>query len=279
MIRLQDIRKKLSDIKEQVELKVLHPYLLNFIQTPYIDEDKLLIFISLMDRLGLSYSQMKNYALSAMLIQIALDTHEYVTNEVINNDEKAKATSRQLTVLAGDYYSGLYYKLLADTDDISMIKVLAQGIKEVNEHKIFLYQKDFDGIEKLMKSIKIIESSLLTKVSEYFQAGVWTEVIGHLMLVKRLLGEKKRFIHAESSQLFEALKNIIFPKNDTKLKELSKEQKRYLLVICDRYIQFSKNFVANGLEQIPYLNDVLEERIRTILNQHLPIANTFVEEG
>jgi heptaprenyl diphosphate synthase len=198
VIRLQDIRKKLSDIKEQVELKVLHPYLLHFIQTPYIDEDKLLIFISLMDQLELSYSQMKNYALSAMLIQIALDTHEYVTNEVINNDEKAKATSRQLTVLAGDYYSGLYYKLLADTDDISMIKVLAKGIKEVNEHKIFLYQKDFDGIEKLMKSIKIIESSLLTKVSEYFQAGIWTEVIGHLMLVKRLLFEKKRFIHTES---------------------------------------------------------------------------------
>ena len=67
-----------------------------------------LFLFQLMDHLELSYSEMQNYALSTMLIQIALDTHEHISNESV--EEK----NRQLTVLAGDYFSGLYYKLLAD---------------------------------------------------------------------------------------------------------------------------------------------------------------------
>ncbi len=277
MIRVQDIRQKLSEVKRQVEQKVLHPYLIKFIETPFIDDDKLLLLISIMDQLDLSDRQRKNYALTTMLIQIALDTHEHVSNEKISGTPEL--TSRQLTVLAGDYYSGLYYKLLADTDDITMIKVLAKGIKEVNEHKITVFQQEFDGIEKLMTSIKIIESSLLAKIIDYFQVTVWSEVVSNLLLVKRLLDEKKRYIQTGGSQFFETMKKIIFPKTDLKFKDLSNEQRKYLLVICDRYIEFSKSTVENRIQQLPHLNEQLESRIFSILNQHQPIAKTFVEEG
>lgn len=279
VMKLQDIGQKLIDIKKQVERKVTHPYLAQFIPVPYIDEDKLLILISIMEQLDLPYSQLKNYALTTMLIQIALDTHEYVSNSPVAAKEKDNPTGRQLTVLAGDYYSGLYYKFLAETDDISMIKILALGIKEVNEHKISVYQREFDGIEKLMTSIKLIESSLVSKLVDYFHITVWNEISANLLFVKRLLFEKKQYSQAGSSLVFESLKKIVFPKSDSKVADLSIEQKRYLVHICDRYIEFSKQIIEEGLKQVPGINQLLKNRIVSILSQHQPIAKTFVEEG
>lgn len=279
VIRLQDIRQKLIDIREQVEMKVTDPYLAQFIPTPYIDEDKLLLLISIMDQLDLSDSQLKNYALTTMLIQVALDTHDYVSNTPIAKKEKEHQTGRQLTVLAGDYYSGLYYKFLADSEDIPMIKTLARGIKEVNEQKIFVYQKEFDGIEKLMTSIKLIESSLVSKIVDYFHLTVWNEIATNILFVKRLLLEKKQYSQTDHSLVFDGLKRIVFSKNGSKLTDLSNEQKRYLMHICDRYIEFSKQIIEEGMKQLPGINHLLESRILSILNQHRPIAKTFVEEG
>lgn len=279
MIKLQDIQTKLADIKEQVEQKVHHPYLLNYIKTPVVDEDKLLILISIMDQLELPYIEMQNYALTTMLVQIALDTHENVSNAYTSEAEYENPKSRQLTVLAGDYFSGLYYKLLAESDDILMINALSRGIKEVNEHKISLYQKEFDGIEKLMANIKAIEGSLIYRLSHYFQANVWSEFASDLLFVKRLLNEKKQYLQAGTSILFDALKKAAFPKSENKNKDISQEQQRYLLLICDRYIEFSKGLIEKGIKQLPYLNDVLEKRISSILNQHQPMAKTYVEEG
>lgn len=266
MIRLQDICQTLSEIKEQIEDRVLHPYLLKYIQNPYIDEDKLLLLISLLDQLGLSAIQIQNYALTTMLIQIALDTHEHVSNNMIQKEEKFNLTNRQLTVLAGDYYSGLYYRILAYANDISMIKVLAHGIKEVNEHKILVYQKEFDEIEKLMTSMKNIESSLFANIIKYFEAYDWAEFVANLLLVKRLLNEKKQYVHDGSSPLFEALKTIFFKKNAGKSKELTNEQQGYLLNVCDHYIEFSKNIVQKGIQKLPPLNNLLKERVFSIVN-------------
>jgi heptaprenyl diphosphate synthase len=279
VIRLQDIRKKIADIKEIIEEKVFHPYLLQYINIPVIDEDKLLILISIMDQLELSYNDMKNYAVTTMLIQIALDTHEHVSNTSSSEFHNESQKSQQLSVLAGDYYSGLYYKLLAESNDISMIRVLAEGIKDVNEHKIFVYQKELDGIDRLMNSLKIIEGSLLMKLANYFEVSAWHEFSANIMFVKRLITERKQFVQAGSSLLFDALKKIVFPKSECKLGDLSTEQQRYLILICDRYIEFSKQLIEKGKKQLPAVNDILDTRINAILGQHQPITNTFVEEG
>ena len=49
---------------------------------------------------------------------------------------------RQLTVFAGDYYSGLYYKHLAKVGNISIIRMLSEGVKDINEHKVIVYHKE-----------------------------------------------------------------------------------------------------------------------------------------
>ena len=279
MIKLRDIRTKLTAFKEQLEQKVFHPYLLNYIQTPMVDEDKLLLLISIMDQLGLSGKEMKNYALPTMLVQIALDTHENVSNQDASEQDDTQLQSRQLTVLAGDYYSGLYYALLAEINDVLMIRALSKGIKEINEHKMSVYHKDFEGIEKLMASIRTIEGSLICRLSDYFHAGGWGELAADLLFVKRLINEKAQYLHAGTSILFDALKKTAFPKNELKSKDISKEQQSYLLLVCDKYIEYTKGVIEKGMKQVPYLNEVLEQRIADILGQHQPHAKTFVEEG
>lgn len=280
MVKLRiDIRQKLTEMKDLVGQKVFHPYLLKFIQTPIIDEDKLLLLLSVLDQLELSSSQVQNYVLTTMLIQIALDTHENVSNAPFIEEKKESQISRQLTVLAGDYYSGLYYMLLSETADIPLIKALAKGIKEVNEHKITVFHKDFDTIENLMTSIKTIESSLLIKLLDYFKINAWEEIVINLLFVNRLMKEKAEFVQSGSSVLIEALKSITFPKSNNRDKDLSKEQYHYLLIVCDRYIDFSKQLIEKGLRKIPQINDYLKERILFILSSSNSSLNTFVEEG
>jgi len=272
VISMQDLQQRFSKIKEKIENKVFDQYLLNFIETPVIDDDKLLLLVSLMDQLGLSESQMENYALSTMLIQIALDTHEHISDIT---DEK----SRQLTVLTGDYFSGLYYKLLANTEDILMIRTLSSGIKEVNEQKIFVYDKDIDGIEGLMTRVKLIESSLLIKLSEYFKADLWNECFSQLLLFKRLIQEKSHFLQKESTIFFETLKSHLFYSKNKQIKDLTHEQENQLMKVFDSYLEASKRTVEAGIKQVPCVNELLEKRISTLLNQYQPFVNTYAEEG
>lgn len=273
---MQDIKIKIADVKEQIERKIRHPYLLKHIEAPIIDEDKLLLLISIFDQANISEKQAKNYVITTLLIQIALDTHELVSNQPLEDEDKK---DRQLTVLAGVYYSGLYYKILAGMDDVDMIRLLAEGIKEVNEHKISVYRKAFDGIEVLMNDVKKIESSLFDKITKYLDNPVWSEFVSNLLFVKRLNAEKKLFLQGGTSVVFEALKKISFQKSEQMVTDLTIEQQNHLFRICDRYIDFSKQLIEKYFQKLPFTNELLENRMKAIINQHQPAANTFVEEG
>lgn len=271
-----DIQRRIADIKEKIHEKLMHPYLFQNIKKPVIDEDKLLLLVSVMDDLKIPLEELENYTLTTMLLQVALDTHEQVTNSVLDEDN---LKNRQLTVLAGVYYSGLYYKILAEYEDIKVIRMLAEGIKTINDQKIIVYQKDLDGLDKLMGSVKAIESSLIEQFTQYFKNDVWDEIVTNFLLIKRLIAEKEQFIQSKTSIVFEALKQVTFPRDKTTLKELSLEQQNYLVLVCDRYIEFSKRVLEQGRKNMPKINDLLDYRITAILDQQKPMAKTFAEEG
>jgi heptaprenyl diphosphate synthase len=160
-----------------------------------------------------------------------------------------------------------------------MIQALSKGIKEVNENKISVYQKEIVSIEELMTSLKRIESSLLAHLSGYFKVDLWNDFLENLLLFKWLLNEKSQFIKTESSVLFEALKSIAFPIKNSQLNELSSQQRNHLFQYCDQYLEKSKKVIEKELETLPYLNELLENRIISLLNQYQPNVKTFVEEG
>ncbi|WP_042457931.1 heptaprenyl diphosphate synthase component 1 [Neobacillus dielmonensis] len=268
-----DIRQKYTNIKEKVEKYVWDTYLLKYIESPTIDQDKLLVLVSIADLHNLEERESENLCLSAMLIQIALDTHEHISK--LQED----GVERQLTVLAGDYFSGLYYKLLADSKDISMIKTLSKGVKEVNESKITFYYQSPSSIDQVMESLKLIESSLMTRFAGYFKLDIWNYFLEDLLFFKRLLNEKEHFVQQQDSVLFESLKTHLYPYSDCRLSELSSEQQQQLLIICEQYLKQTKQAIEKAMTKVPYVNEFLKNKVTTLLNQHQPYVKTFAEEG
>ncbi|OCT12659.1 heptaprenyl diphosphate synthase [Paenibacillus pectinilyticus] len=134
------------------------------------------------------------FTLATSLVQLGLDTHDLVTasNEV---KEKKASRSRQLKVLAGDYFSARFYHLLAGAGQISMIKQLSDAICEVNRLKMNVYMK--------MKQLKLtaedyihltveIKSQLFLSFSEVLSEvydWVWPDILRSFMTCELLFDE------------------------------------------------------------------------------------------
>ncbi|MCP3030691.1 heptaprenyl diphosphate synthase component 1 [Halobacillus sp. A1] len=195
---------KIDQLKNQIANQVRHPFLAKFIADPVIDEDKLAILISIMDHTTLSPLKKEKYIITTMLVQIALDTHDLVTLTE-DDDEQDTVRTRQLTVLAGDYYSGLYYYVLSQLNDIPMIRTLAGAIKEINELKMELYYKDVDSFQEFLTSLKKIESLLIQRVATYVQKTTINDMAGDWLLAKRLLQEKNSYQEGRFSPVMDLL--------------------------------------------------------------------------
>ncbi|KAA9026129.1 heptaprenyl diphosphate synthase component 1 [Niallia endozanthoxylica] len=272
MIVLREMVEKLTYAKDRIEKYVFHPYLREYMIPPVIDEDKLLILISIVDQLVLSPHEKDIYVLSIMLMHVALDTHDQVTNTPV--DEKNMKV-RQLTVLAGDYYSGLYYKFLASLEDVQVIKALSEGVKNINEHKVFIYHKNQDDFHTIMNSVKMIEFSLIEKLITYYGVPEWYDSASNWLLVKRLIKEKKQLEKTGSSVVFEALERS-FSNNQ---KKKNAEQKQDVMQIYDSYIDYSIQLMTKGMNKIQPFNTLYEERMMKIIKDYSPREKSFVEEG
>lgn len=79
-------------------------------------------------------------ALASFLVQLGLDTHDLIDqNDGAIEDELMR--SRQLKVLAGDYFSSVFYEILAEEGNITTIASMSAAICEVNRMKVSLYTK------------------------------------------------------------------------------------------------------------------------------------------
>ncbi|MBM7645296.1 heptaprenyl diphosphate synthase [Scopulibacillus daqui] len=181
------INEVLLDIKKKLIHTIEHPYLGKYLNQPYIDEDKLLAFYLLFKE-NSSYKEMNDYVIVMMLVQIALDTHDKVTNEKLIDQGSIK--ERQLTVLGGDYYSALYYFILTNIPDLKMTKQIAGAIQEINEYKMAFFANDHIQWSTLLHQLGRIESALVTKIASHLGFSDWAEVMFDYFLLKRLSFER-----------------------------------------------------------------------------------------
>ncbi|WP_334077111.1 heptaprenyl diphosphate synthase component 1 [Paenibacillus sanfengchensis] len=97
-----------------------------------------LLYTFLKDSARLPERSGETCALAAFLVQLGLDTHDSIDVGDFRKEEK-EMRSRQLKVLAGDYFSSVFYQQLAQEGLIGVISTLSAAICEVNRIKVRLY--------------------------------------------------------------------------------------------------------------------------------------------
>ncbi|MFD2192943.1 heptaprenyl diphosphate synthase component 1 [Oceanobacillus bengalensis] len=193
---------ELQTIKKIIEENLRHKYIEKFIGNPIINDEKLLVLSLLINRSSLSAQVKERYILACVLVQVALDTHQEVPLHFHSEITKDEKVSNQLRVLAGDYYSSLYYLLLAEIEDLEMIQLLSTAIKEINESKMKLYymKNDSDSIEEYINTMKTTEFLLIHHIAEHLKDDSLNAISSEWIIIERLIHEKKNVEEHRESQ-------------------------------------------------------------------------------
>lgn len=140
-------------VYDELGVAPLHPWFLLQLQVPKLLGET----IQAVDETAL-------YAVAA--VHAAFQTHDRVhTHEAV--DEKG-----QLTVLAGDHFSGIHYQILAKSGHFPLIFQLSKAISQMNEEKTELFYQSSLPIEEWLTGIEAIE---LQGVRAAFELAGWRE--------------------------------------------------------------------------------------------------------
>lgn len=222
----------IENIKKVILDEIKHTYLAEKLEETNISQTKLAILIELLNETDLDEQTQLEYIKVVMLIDIALATHEEVDNN--EPDTVKEETKQQLTVLAGDFYSGLYYYLLANLGNVELIRVLAKAINLINEDKMTLYSNQSLAEEELLELVMRIEARLLTTVAIYYKQSHKIEKIENTLLVDRLSKELNELNSSRPTSLVRSIKEID--------KSLSNDQvKEKLVVNRNKVLQLNNN--------------------------------------
>jgi heptaprenyl diphosphate synthase len=254
----------IQHVIDQIRRKMKHTYLNKHLPKPVIDHEKIILLSAILNNRSMSEYHKERYIVATMLVQTALDTHDTVP---VSNEDENKETkiSKQLKVLAGDYYSGLYYLLLSEIEDISLTHHLAAAIKEINEYKMKLYYREINSLDDYIFIKHKIESLLILRVAEFLGEETMKLIAGEWLLIHQLLREKTAMNNMELSAVDHAVFNefINDPNStylvDMKLKESMLKVRGYLEKNRE-YPAFIKQHIEKTLaEQSNYNTFCVEE--------------------
>lgn len=183
-------------IIEQIYKRSTHPFVEHYVDVPSLAENRLaLLYLFLMEQ-GMTKERSMTFCTATGLVQLGLDIHEHVKNDYDRSlhDER----NRQLTVLAGDFYSASYYALLAEASEIEAIQVLSGAVQRVNEAKMRLYLAGQHGrlpsTEEYWELRNTIDTGLYVAVVEAYADSeenrrFWTNLMKETAKVESVIGE------------------------------------------------------------------------------------------
>lgn len=264
VMNVQNIYDTVADMKKQIHAELSHPYVQKFIHHPTVDENKLLYVCSFLTTLSLEQQKWSRCALSVMLVQTALDTHDLVSTQNVDSEGK-QLHERQLTVLAGDYYSGLYYYYLAQTGQIDLIKVIASSIKEINIAKIHIYHNHTKDLQDMMTNFFTVESSLISSLCDYFNCSEWQELLEHACRLNAISTQLTKLEQHEPSILLDS-----YEKNgmeSTRIQEALYASSESSIAVVKQYLAAGSIDINEPLKKHLYEMTGSLERLKNVVGE------------
>lgn len=258
----------MKEISELITYKINHTYLNKYIQKPVIDQTKLTALSIIVNNTSLPEKTKRQYIIATMLVQIALDTHDLIPITNDKNDDEVAITTKQLTVLAGDYYSGLYYLILAEIEDVPMIGVLASAIKEITEYKMRLYYREIGSFTDYLSITKKVETLLITRVAQFVNNSIINDIIDKLIITSKLIKERKHFPSQGQS-----------PMLDSWYTNTNDDSYSSILLLTDDIIKTNISQIEDFLAQPTLRISVFKTHFQHMLDEFIYNNISVAEEG
>lgn len=258
----------LRHLKALINKKMYHTYIEQYVQTPQLDDDKLYILTSILNNTTLPEYKKEKYIVTAMLVQMALDTHDLVSNSNHAAPTEYEKKSKQLSVLAGDYYSGLYYSLLSEIEEVKMTQVLAKAITDINECKMQLYYEGTDSFDTFIPLFKKLESLLIIRIASFTGETVISGIAAEWLMTRKLLLSKYSLAHSGLDKAFGTWSDQI-PLNDY----------HAALNTIDSFIRQETLLIEHQLTHFPAHLSAMASYLNDTLGTSPSINSSIAEEG
>lgn len=193
------IQNSIAQLKTEIFMDVRHRTLQKYTGVPVLDENQLFyLLIPFLN--GEEWQQeQQEAAITVGIVYAALAAHDHI------KELDATSKEQQLTVLAGDFYSGRYYEILAMSGNVALIRNLSQGIVARCENQIKVYENKQRTMEQWYKSMSTIESGLIAQFFDLYSFGEYIPLIEKSLLILRLEKEWTAYQRGQMSLMGKAL--------------------------------------------------------------------------
>ncbi|EON72885.1 heptaprenyl diphosphate synthase component 1 [Lysinibacillus sphaericus] len=186
------IQNSIAQLKTEIFMDVRHRTLQKYTGVPVLDENQLFhLLVPFLN--GEEWQQeQREAAITVGIVYAALAAHDHI------KELDATSKEQQLTVLAGDFYSGRYYEILAMSGNVALIRNLSQGIVSRCEHQIKVYEAEKRTVEQWFSSISNIESGLIAQFFKLYAYREYVPIMEKSLLIIRL---EREFLSYQRGQV------------------------------------------------------------------------------
>ncbi len=196
----QKINLQLDNYINEVEKVLFEPVLERDVGTICIDRVK--AFFVLLPKLNgeVWTEKMNDAAIAVGAVHAALEAHDSIELE------NATTKKQQLSVLSGDYYSGIHYRLLSLQKNFGFIRTLSETIGSINEIKTNFHKQPLNNDQETINLIRAVEAGCIVNFFNAFDFERYIPLVNVALPLTKMAQKTISFRQLTTDELIEPIK-------------------------------------------------------------------------